>query len=95
MEQGPHIPWTVPEQVRYFQVLPATLSVLSCTLYSVHGEYRLSPMEMPPLVERSDVRIGGEDMHAYMTAFASRFLEDKIQYGLNVRRIRRNPSGPG
>nr|VWO99039.1 14-alpha sterol demethylase Cyp51A (EC [Ganoderma boninense] len=64
-------------------------------LNNVHGEYRLSPMEMPPLVEGSDARIGGEDMHAYMTAFASKFLQGKIQYGLDVRRIQRNPAGAG
>ncbi len=65
------------------------------TLHSVHGEYRLSPMNMPPLVQRSDARIGGEDMCAYTTAFASKFLEGKIQYDMDVRRIRRNQSGPG
>ena len=68
---------------------------LLSTPHSVHGEYRLSPMEMLPLAEGSDARIGGEDMHAYMTAFASKFLEGRIQYGLDVRRIRRKQTGPG
>lgn len=52
-------------------------------------------MDMPPLAEGSDARIGGKDMHAYMTAFASKFLEGRIQYGLDVRRIRRNQTGLG
>ncbi|EJF61517.1 FAD/NAD(P)-binding domain-containing protein [Dichomitus squalens LYAD-421 SS1] len=64
-------------------------------LNNVHGEYRLSPMEMSPLVERSDVRLGGQDLNKYTTAFASTFLKGKIEYGIEVHRIRRGPAGSG
>ena len=61
---------------------------------SVHGEYRVSPLEMPPITAE-DGRLSGEDIHDYLQAFATKFLEGKIEYGMEVRDIRRRPSGNG
>ncbi|KAH9939295.1 FAD/NAD-P-binding domain-containing protein [Epithele typhae] len=54
-------------------------------LKNVHGD---SPSE-------KDGRLTGDDLSAYTDAFASKFLEGKIEYGVEVRDIRRNPSGAG
>ncbi|KAH9899419.1 FAD/NAD-P-binding domain-containing protein [Cubamyces lactineus] len=63
-------------------------------LNNVHGEYRLSPLEMPPPAAGGD-RLTGDDMMQYMEAFASKFLEGRIQFNVDVRNIRRHPSGEG
>ena len=52
-------------------------------------------MDMPPQVERSDVRIGGQDLNKFTTAFASKFLSDMIEYRIEVQRIRRSSTGSG
>ncbi|CDO75211.1 hypothetical protein BN946_scf184794.g18 [Trametes cinnabarina] len=63
-------------------------------LNNVHGEYRLSPLKMPPPVSGGD-RLGGDDMNQYFEAFASKFLSGKIQFNLDVHNIRRPASGEG
>ncbi|KAI0751192.1 FAD/NAD-P-binding domain-containing protein [Daedaleopsis nitida] len=61
---------------------------------NVHGEYRVSPLEMaPPSIE--DGRLSGSDIHAYLETFASKFLGGRIEYGTEVRSIRRPNSGRG
>ena len=49
---------------------------------------------MPPITAE-DGRLSGEDIHSYLQAFATKFLEGKIEYGMEVRDIRRHPSGNG
>ncbi len=61
---------------------------------SVHGEYRVSPLDMPPIAAE-DGRLSGEDIHNYVHAFATRYLKGKIQYETEVCDIRRHPSGTG
>ncbi|KAI0329616.1 FAD/NAD(P)-binding domain-containing protein [Cubamyces sp. BRFM 1775] len=63
-------------------------------LNNVHGEYRLSPLEMPPPTAGGD-RLTGDDMMQYMEVFASKFLEGRIQFNVEVQNIRRHPSGQG
>ncbi|KAI0711022.1 FAD/NAD(P)-binding domain-containing protein [Cerioporus squamosus] len=63
-------------------------------LNNVHGEYRVSPLEMPPPAP-GQARLSGDDIHAYLDTFASQFLTGKIQYKIEVRSIRRPPSGKG
>ncbi|OSC97983.1 FAD/NAD-P-binding domain-containing protein [Trametes coccinea BRFM310] len=63
-------------------------------LNNVHGEYRLSPLKMPPPVSGGD-RLSGYDMNKYFETFASQFLEGKIQFNLDVHNIRRPASGQG
>ena len=40
-------------------------------------------------------RISGEDVNKYLETFASTFLAGKIQFGVEVRNIRRRSSGTG
>ncbi|KAI9057634.1 FAD/NAD-P-binding domain-containing protein [Trametes sanguinea] len=61
-------------------------------LNNVHGEYRLSPLEMPTPVAPG-LRLSGEDMAIYMKTFASKFLEGRIEFGIDVQDIRRDPKG--
>ena len=49
---------------------------------------------MPPITAE-DGRLSGEDIHDYFQAFATKFLEGKIEYGMEVGDIRRRPSGNG
>ncbi|KAM5542339.1 hypothetical protein V8D89_003798 [Ganoderma adspersum] len=63
-------------------------------LNSVHGEYSVSPLDMPqPTSARG--RISGDDINKYLDTFASTFLAGKIQFGIEVRNIRRRSSGTG
>ncbi|TBU39196.1 FAD/NAD(P)-binding domain-containing protein [Dichomitus squalens] len=63
-------------------------------LNSVHGEYCVSALSMPP--PASDCgRTSGDEVGAYLETFGSKFLKDKIQYGVEVVRIERPPSGTG
>ncbi|KAI0758131.1 FAD/NAD(P)-binding domain-containing protein [Fomes fomentarius] len=61
-------------------------------LNNVHGEYRVSPLEMLPPV-KADGRLSGAEIHRYVDTFVTRFLEGRIEYGIEVQNIRRNPSG--
>ncbi|TFK94863.1 FAD/NAD-P-binding domain-containing protein [Polyporus arcularius HHB13444] len=63
-------------------------------LNNVHGEYRVSPLDMPPIAAE-DGRLSGEDIHNYVQAFATQYLKGKIQYETEVCDIRRHPSGSG
>ncbi|KAI0711021.1 FAD/NAD-P-binding domain-containing protein [Cerioporus squamosus] len=63
-------------------------------LNNVHGEYRVSPLDMPPPTTE-DGRLSGKDIHKYVQAFATKFLEGKIQFGIEVCNIRRHPAGTG
>ena len=68
-------------------------------LPSVHGEYKFSPLKMPP-PERSDAtggRLTGVAMRDYMETFSKTFLEGNASFKLeaevlNVRR-EKAPSG--
>ncbi|KAI0315357.1 FAD/NAD-P-binding domain-containing protein [Amylostereum chailletii] len=63
---------------------------------NVHGEYRLSSMEMDPPITAGVVggRLTGEDLRRYTEAFAAKFLEGKIQFDTEVRNVRRGTSRP-
>ncbi|KAI1795061.1 FAD/NAD(P)-binding domain-containing protein [Ganoderma leucocontextum] len=63
-------------------------------LNNVHGEYRVSPLDMPPPTSDRGL-LCGDDIHDYMKEFASKFLEGRIQTGIDVRNIHRDPSGKG
>ncbi|KAH9853083.1 FAD/NAD-P-binding domain-containing protein [Lenzites betulinus] len=63
-------------------------------LNNVHGEYRFSSLEMPPPVAEGG-RLSGEDMANYFASFASKFLEGKIQFSVEVSNIRRGVDGKG
>ncbi|EIW77421.1 FAD/NAD(P)-binding domain-containing protein [Coniophora puteana RWD-64-598 SS2] len=56
---------------------------------SVHGDFRYSPLPMPPSVMPGK-RMTGEELQAYMEQFAESFLKDNIRYGTEVRKIRRD-----
>ncbi|KAG2010574.1 hypothetical protein CC2G_013389 [Coprinopsis cinerea AmutBmut pab1-1] len=69
---------------------------------NVHGEYRFSPLKMPPPenADKTGGRLRGEDMCEYMERFANEFLEGKAKFVmrtevLDVRRIEgpRSPEG--
>ncbi|KIK69190.1 hypothetical protein GYMLUDRAFT_67862 [Collybiopsis luxurians FD-317 M1] len=62
------------------------------TINSVHGEFRFSPMPMPPPDNPSTGRLTGRDMCAYMEHFANKFLTDKVRYNTEVKKVYR-PSG--
>ncbi len=91
MDKGAHIPKLVLEQVRFS---PSYIAVTSDSspLSSVHGEYRVSPLEMVP-PEKADGRLSGAEIHRYVDTFVTRFLEGRIEYGIEVQNICRNPSG--
>nr|GAT52224.1 FAD/NAD(P)-binding domain-containing protein [Mycena chlorophos] len=57
---------------------------------NVHGEYNFSGFKMP---QTASGRVSGEEVSAYMQAFAREFLSDGvIRYGVNVVKIRRDDS---
>lgn len=58
-------------------------------VYSVHGEYCFSSLPMPPPRAPIAGRLTGEDMCAYMEAFADRFLPGRIRFETEVLDIRR------
>ncbi|KAH8092182.1 FAD/NAD-P-binding domain-containing protein [Cristinia sonorae] len=59
---------------------------------NVHGEYRFSPLPMPPPPHANETggRLTGEDLRDYFQLFADRFLKGKIQYRIEVTRVRRD-----
>ncbi|OJT15472.1 hypothetical protein TRAPUB_7343 [Trametes pubescens] len=61
---------------------------------SVHGEYRLSPLEMPA-PSSADGRLSGDDMAQYMARFTDMYLQDRIEFGLDISNIRRGSNGQG
>ncbi|KAH9899418.1 FAD/NAD-P-binding domain-containing protein [Cubamyces lactineus] len=63
---------------------------------SVYGEYRLSPLKLPPPAKGPFLdRPSGQELSAYFQAFSREYLDGKIQFGKAVQRIRRHPSGKG
>ncbi|OCH90140.1 FAD/NAD(P)-binding domain-containing protein [Obba rivulosa] len=60
------------------------------TINNVHGEFRFSPLPMPPPsnAEVTGGRLSGEDMRQYMESFAEHFLKGKIRYETEVLEIR-------
>ena len=64
---------------------------------SVHGEFRFSPLTMPPpmFTEKTGDRLCGEDITAYMENFAGTFLAGKIRFETEVLDIRRGRDGAG
>lgn len=62
--------------------------------HSVHGEYRLSPLEMPP-PSSADGRLSGDDMAQYMVRFTDKYLSDRVEFGLDISNIRRGSNGEG
>ncbi|EIW61544.1 FAD/NAD-P-binding domain-containing protein [Trametes versicolor FP-101664 SS1] len=63
-------------------------------LNNVHGEYRLSPLEMPP-PSSADGRLSGDDMAQYMVRFTDKYLSDRVEFGLDISNIRRGSNGEG
>ncbi|KAI5824862.1 FAD/NAD(P)-binding domain-containing protein [Schizophyllum commune Tattone D] len=61
---------------------------------NVNGEYCFSCLEKTPADPRTP-NLSGFDMCAYMTRFAEKFLQGKIVYNTEVRRIRRGQGGRG
>lgn len=61
--------------------------------YSVHGEFRFSPLAMPPPMLKGENRLSGEDMTAYMEEFADTFLAGKIRFETEILDIRRGKDG--
>ncbi len=59
---------------------------------SVHGEYRLSPLEMPA-PSSADGRLSGDDMAQYMARFVNMYLQDRVEFGLDISNIRRGSNG--
>ena len=61
---------------------------------SVHGEFRFSPLPMPPPPNSQETggRLRGEDLREYFQIFADRFLKGRIQYNTEVLGIRRSTS---
>ncbi|KAI0329615.1 FAD/NAD-P-binding domain-containing protein [Cubamyces sp. BRFM 1775] len=55
---------------------------------NVHGEYRFSSLEMPAPAA-AGARLTGDDMAEYLEAFASKFLQGRIEFGVEVSNIRR------
>lgn len=64
------------------------------SIHSVHGEYRLSPLEMPA-PSSADGRLSGDDMAQYMAKFTSMYLQDRVEFGLDISNIRRGSNGKG
>ena len=63
---------------------------------SVYGEYRLSPLKLPPPAKGPFLdRPSGQELSAYFQAFSRQYLDGKIQFNKAVQRIRRHPSGKG
>ncbi|KAI0658608.1 FAD/NAD-P-binding domain-containing protein [Cubamyces menziesii] len=61
---------------------------------NVHGEYRFSSLAMPA-AGGVGARLTGDDMANYLEAFASKFLQGKIEFGVEVSNIRRSSTGGG
>ncbi|KAI9057639.1 FAD/NAD-P-binding domain-containing protein [Trametes sanguinea] len=61
------------------------------------GEFRYSALKMPhpSFEECPDGRLSGQHLCEYFSAFASRFLKGRIQFGKEVQWIRRNTVGRG
>ncbi|EMD34940.1 hypothetical protein CERSUDRAFT_116460 [Gelatoporia subvermispora B] len=59
------------------------------TINNVYGEFRFSPLPMPPPsnAKATGGRLSGEDMKRYMESFAANFLNGRIQYGKEVINI--------
>ncbi|KAL1940036.1 hypothetical protein VTO73DRAFT_9371 [Trametes versicolor] len=66
-------------------------------LNNVHGQYCFSALDMPPPAAGGALRgrLSGPEVSKYFETFAETFLEDNIQFGKEVRRVRRHPSGEG
>ena len=47
----------------------------------------------PPTI--ADGRLSGADINQYIEEFAARFLQDKIEFGMEVRKIHRKAEGEG
>ena len=64
---------------------------------SVHGEFRFSPLPMPPpmLKGKTGNRLCGEDMSDYMGKFADTFLAGKIRFETEILDIRRGRDSSG
>jgi dimethylaniline monooxygenase (N-oxide forming) len=67
---------------------------LEIIITSVHGEYRLSPLDMPP-PENGSQRLSGFDLCNYMEKFADKFLVDraKFHFQTEVLNIERDEDG--
>ena len=66
-------------------------------VFSVHGEFRFSPLPMPPPMFKAKTgnRLCGEDMTAYMGRFPDTFLAGKIRFETEILDIRRGRDGSG
>ncbi|KAJ3529431.1 hypothetical protein NM688_g7855 [Phlebia brevispora] len=58
---------------------------------NVHGEFRFSPLPMPPPRDwrTTGGRLTGEDMQYYMESFEEHFLKGRIRYNTEVLKIKR------
>ncbi|TFK37874.1 FAD/NAD-P-binding domain-containing protein [Crucibulum laeve] len=65
-------------------------------LNNVHGEFRFSPLDMPPPANAEKIggRLSGYDMAAYMEKFADTFLKGKIRFHTEVLNVRRGEYSP-
>lgn len=63
----------------------------------MHGQYCFSALDRPPPAAGGALRgrLSGPEVSQYFETFAETFLKDNIQFGKEVRRIRRHPSGEG
>lgn len=64
-------------------------------LYSVHGTYEFSSLPMPPPINASKTggRLSGQNVNQYMESFAYRFLNGRIRYKTDVRKIQKTLNG--
>lgn len=58
---------------------------------NVHGEFRFSPLPMPPPRDWRSTggRLSGEDMQYYMESFEEHFLKGRVRYNTEVLKIKR------
>ncbi|KAH9922210.1 FAD/NAD-P-binding domain-containing protein [Fomitopsis serialis] len=65
------------------------------SINNVHGEFRFSPLPMPPPANFTVTggRLSGDDMRMYMETFAAKFLPGKIRYRTEILSIRPSQDG--
>lgn len=79
-----------------YYALPSDDRVNHIDFRSVHGEFRFSPLPMPPPRDWRSTggRLSGEDMQYYMESFEEHFLNGKVRYNTEVLKIQRTFEKP-